>query len=136
MITAQAAAEKWSRNLGQAGDSIRAGVASVTTAPGAAAAAQKQLYVQRVMEQADKWAARVGAVSLSSWQDSMITKGLPRITSGATAAVPKFTDFMTQFLPHVEAGARQVRGMPKGSLDASIARAAAMIRHNSQFKRR
>jgi hypothetical protein len=135
-ITPQAASEKWARNLGQSTESIRAGVMSVTQAPGAAAAQAKALWVQQVMNSADKWAQRVGAVTLPQWQDAMLNKGLGRIADGAQKAIPKMTDFMNQFLPHVEAGARQVRAMPKGSLEASIQRASAMIRHNAAFQRR
>lgn len=128
-------AQKWVNNLSASGDSIRAGVNAVTTAPGAAAARQKELYVSRVRDSADKWAANVGRVSLGDWQTSMIEKGLARIAGGAQAAQPKMQQFLSEFLPHVERVAQQVRAMPKGNLDASIARATAQIRGNAAFRR-
>lgn len=128
-------AQKWSRNLSGATQSITDGVNGVTEAPGVAAARQKTLWLQRVQASQDKWATRVAAVPLSEWQEKMRTVGIPRIASGATANQPKFAQFMTAFLPHVENVARTVRAMPKGTIDDSIARAAAQIRGNAQFKR-
>lgn len=128
-------AGKWATNLGASTESIRSGVMSVTEAPGAAAARKKADYVRRVTERADHWAARVGSISVGSWQDSTINKGLPRVASGAQQAQPKMEQFMREFLPHVERVAQQVRSMPKGGLENGIARATAQIRGNAQFKR-
>lgn len=135
-LSPEAAAAKWAANLGQATSGIEAQVRAVTEAPGVAAARQKALWLNRVTASADKWARRVSSVSLQDWQNAMIQKGIPRIASGAQQAVPKMTAFMTEFLPYVDQGVAAIRNMPKGSVDAGIARAAAMIRHNSQFVRR
>lgn len=128
-------AAKWRANLGGSTQSITDGVNAVTTAPGRAAANQKQLWIQQVTASADKWAARVGAVSLEEWRTQMINKGVPRVASGAQAAEPKMASFMAEFLPHVERVAQQVRSMPKGGIDNAIARASAQIRGNAQFRR-
>lgn len=131
----QDVAAKWASNLGASTQHITAGVNAVTEAPGAAAARQKALYVQRVTARADVWAQRVGAVTLSDWQNAMNTKGVQRIASGAQAAQPKFAQFMSSFLPHVESVAQRVRQMPKGDLNAGIARAVAQIQGNAAYKR-
>lgn len=128
-------AQKWANNLGAATQHITAGVQAVQTAPGQAAAAKKALWLSRLQNSADKWARNVSRVSLEDWKAAMLNKGVQRISSGATAAVPKMTTFMTEFLPYVERGAQQVRAMPKGDLGASIARASAMIQHNAGFRR-
>lgn len=128
-------AQKWTTNLSAAGPSIQAGVNAVTQAPGAAAARQRQVYVQRVAERADHWAARVASVSLQDWQQATLDKGLPRVASGAQAAQPKMESFMREFLPHVERVSTQVRAMPKGGVENGIARAVAQIRGNAQFRR-
>lgn len=130
-----AVAQKWASNLGAATQSITDGVNAVSTAPGAAAARQKQAWVQRTTASADKWAARVSAVTLEDWRSATITKGIPRVASGAQQAQPKMQQFMQEFLPHVERVAQQVRAMPKLSLEDSIARATAQIRGNAQFRR-
>lgn len=129
-------AQKWASRLGGAVDDIQRGVQAVTEAPGAAAARQKTLWLQRITASADKWARRVSAVSLADWQAAMIAKGLPRISGGAQAAIPKMTAFMADFLPYVEQGAATVRAMPKGDVEAGISRAAAMIRHNAKYVRK
>lgn len=128
-------AQKWVSNLSSAGPSIEAGVRAVSTAPGEAAARQRDAYVRRVTERADHWANRVRSVSLGEWQASTLQKGLPRVASGAQAAQPKMERFMQEFLPHVERVATQVRAMPKGGLENGIARATAQIRGNAQFRR-
>lgn len=129
-------AAKWASRLGGSLDDIKRGVQAVTEAPGAAAARQKVLWLQRITASADKWARRVSAVTLGDWQTAMIDKGLPRISGGAQAAVPKVTAFMADFLPYVEQGAATVRAMPKGDVEAGIARAAAQIRHNAKYVRK
>lgn len=127
-----AAAAKWAANLSAAGQTITDGVNNVTVAPGLAAAKQKSVYVQNVQASADKWASRVAGVSLQSWQQSMINKGIPRIASGATAAQPKMTSFLTQLMPAI---ASVKQGLPpRGTLDQNIARSAAFIRGMSNFQ--
>lgn len=132
---AQEVAAKWATNLGQSTEHIKAGVMAVTEAPGAAAARNKAGYLAGVQRSVDKWASRVGSVSLGDWQNAMITKGTQRIQLGASQAQPKFATFMQSFLPHVESVAARVRTMPKGTLDAGIQRAIAQITGNAQYKR-
>lgn len=127
-------AQQWASRLGQSGQRIADGVASVSVAPGQAAARQKGAYVQGVNASQDKWATRVASVSLSDWQGAMTGKGVQRIASGATAAQPKFAAFMTQLLPHIAT----VRGSlpPRGSLDQNIARMTQFVQGMAKFQRR
>lgn len=134
MTPAQVAA-KWQSRLGQATTQITDGVNAVTTAPGQKAAAAKALWLQRVQASQDKWARNVARVSLEEWKRSMIDIGIPRIATGAAAKVGKVESFMTEFLPHVNAVAARVHAMPKGDINASIARATAQIQGNAAFKR-
>lgn len=127
-------AQDWAAKLAASTDKIQRGVQSVTTAPGQAAARQKGAYVANVQSSADKWASRVSSVGLGEWQQAAISKGVPRIASGAQAAQPKMASFLTQFLPHVESGKASLPA--RGNLEQNIARATAMIRHNAGFKRR
>lgn len=125
-------AANWAQNLAGSTTKITNGVNAVTVAPGQAAARQKSVWVQNTTSAADKWAQKVAAVPLSDWQTAMTQKGIPRIATGATAAQPKFSQFMTKFLPHLAAGKASLP--PRGTLDQNIARSAAMIRHSAGFK--
>jgi len=114
---------------------IKSGVQAVTVSPPQKAALHLDRYLIGTAEAVNsgQMAASLNAVSLSSWQNDMLTKGVPRIASGAQAAKPKMVKFLTAFLPHVAAGKAIVDSMPKGTVEDGIARAAAMIRHNAGF---
>lgn len=129
------ATNKWVTNLSGATARVQAGVARVTEAPGRKAAAQSQKWLQRVTASQDKWARRVGSVSLQSWQQSMTDVGIPRIAQGAQAKQGKYTDFANEFFPHLERGVQKIDAMPSVTLEDNINRAIAMIRHNAGFKR-
>lgn len=129
-------ANLWASRLSASTPEITAGVNAVTQAPGARAAANVQGWIAGIQAAQDKWVRNVSAVTLSQWQSAMINKGVPRVSSGAQAAIPKMTQFMTQWLPHAESVAQQVRSMPKGTIDQGIARVTAQIRGNAQFVRK
>lgn len=126
-------AQTWANRLGASSQEITQGVQRVTVPPGEKAAQQVDAYIAGVQRARDKWVRNVSSVTLGQWQQAMIQKGIPRISSGAAAAQPKVEAFMRSFLPYVEQGAAAVRAMPKGTVDQGIARATAMIRHNAQY---
>lgn len=127
-------AQDWAARLAASGDKIQRGVQAVTTSPGQAAARQKSAYVANVQSSADKWASRVAAISTGEWQQATISKGVPRIASGAQAAQPKFAQFMGQLLPHIDSGKSSLPA--RGNLEQNIARMTAFTRHMAGFKRR
>lgn len=129
-------ANLWANRLQGAQAEIAAGVAAVKEAPGAAAARQVDVWLAKVQASRAKWVRNVSGVSLASWQRSMTEKGIPRVGPGAQAAIPKMTQFLTDFLPFVEQGAAQVRAMPKATLQDGIARAVAQIQHNARYERK
>jgi hypothetical protein len=125
-------AANWAARLSGSTSKITAGIQGVTVAPGQAAARQQAAYVANVQAQAAKWATRVAAVSLSTWQQDTLNKGVPRIATGATAAQPKVTAFMTKLLPYIQS---QVQALPaRGTLDQNIARMTAFVQGMSKFK--
>lgn len=132
--TPDAAAAKWAQALGASTPRIQSGVEGVRTPPGQAAARQKQVWAQNVAAAQDKWAARVSSVGLTEWQQAVITKGIPRVASGATAAQPKMQAFMSQLLPYIASGVQALP--PRGNLEQNIARMTGWVRHMSQFQRR
>lgn len=130
-------AAKWQQNLSRSTDSIRRGIEAVTESPTASAARSADFWQAQVSaaRAKDKFVANLNRVSLQDWKEAMITKGLNRIGTGATAAQGKMAAFMQQFLPYVESVAARVRQMPKGGVEEGIARAAAQIRGNAAFRR-
>ena len=131
-------AQKWARDLAASTETIRTGVEAVTESPTSKAAARADAYLRGVQQAvADgKWQNGLNRVSLQQWKDDMLTKGLPRIASGASQAEPKFQAFMSEFMPHIEQGLRQLQGMPRGDLNQNIQRMVAMVQHNARFRRR
>lgn len=138
-ITADEVVRKWQERGANSAATVRAGVQAVTESPMEKAAARKDAYlagVQRAVA-SGKYEARLRAVSLQSWKDAMLGKGIQNMQTGYADAgnSRKFLAFMREFLPYVRQGAATVRAMPKGTLQQSIDRAAAMIRHNAAFRR-
>jgi len=127
-------AAAWSSRLAGSTQKIKDGVASVTVAPGQAAARQKSVWQQNTSAAADKWAQRTAAVPLADWQTAMSEKGAQRVASGAAAAQPKFAAFMGQLLPHIAS----VKGtLPaRGGLDQNIQRMVAFTTGMSKFSKR
>lgn len=134
MITdPSAVANKWSQRLSASGQAITDGVNAVQKAPGQAAAAQVDVWLTNLQASRDKWVRNVSAVSLQSWQQAMLTKGVPRIATGAQAAVPKMTAFMAQWLPYEQSGRNSLP--PRGTIQQNIQRAVAMMQYNANFQR-
>lgn len=133
-LNAQDATSKWVSNLSNATATITRGVGNVTTAPGQSAAAAQALWLQRIQQSADKWKKNVSAVTLQDWQNAMTQYGIARIAQGAQAKQGKYTKFAESFFPYLQTGVDKVRAMPKGDINASIARANAMIMHNHSYK--
>lgn len=130
--TPQQVASQWATRLGQSGTKIKAGVQNVTTSPGALAARQKDVWAQNVAAAKTKWASRLSQLSTAQWQTDMITKGIPRIASGAQAAESKVAAFMTRFLPFVESARNGLP--PRGNLEQNIARMTTFVRKMSTFR--
>lgn len=126
-------AADWAQRLGASGQKITSGVQGVTVAPGQAAARQKQVWVQNTTTAADKWASRTAAVPLSDWQQAMVSKGVPRIATGAAAAQGKFASFMGQLLPFQQRGLSQLP--PRGDLGANINRMTQWVQYMATFSR-
>jgi len=125
-------AQNWANRLAGSTQKITDGINSVSIAPGQAAARQKNVWVQNTTSAADKWARNVQSVSLSDWQQAATQKGVPRIASGATAAVPKFEAFMGRLLPYIQTGKAKLPA--RGDINANKARMNAWFDTMSAFK--
>jgi hypothetical protein len=136
-LTPQQVTDKWAANAQAAGTAMQQGVNSVQTAPGVLAAAQQHKLVANwnASITSGKWAANVSGVSLASWKQAMIDKGIPRFGQGVQSAKPKMQAFMTEWLPFMDNIAQTVRTMPDLTLEQNIARMVAQVRGAATFKR-
>jgi len=130
-------AEKWGRKLKASTEDIRRGVERVSEAPGIKAAQKVEKMKANFLKSIEDgtWASRVASVSVQEWKDKTLKKGIGRISQGVDEAGGKMQDFASEFFPHLEEGQRIVDAMPDITLEDSIARATAMMRHNAKFKR-
>jgi hypothetical protein len=130
-------AKKWVGGMQRATESMEAGVKAVTEAPGmkAAAAADKWAEGVRKAKESGKFARRASKTTLSEWQQSMIKKGIPRVSEGAAQAESEFAKFMGEFLPVAYASSDEIAGMPSGTKEASRARMNRNFDNISNFKR-
>lgn len=127
MLSPQNISQKWLTNLSGAQQSMQQGVQAVTVAPGQKAAAAQALWLARLQASQTKWANRVGAVTLAEWQQSMINLGIPRAIQGAQEKQSRYTAFIQEYASFLQSQVPAIQAMPKGNLQAGIARAAAMI---------
>lgn len=118
-------AQDWATRLAGSTDKIKRGIASVTVAPGQAAARQSGAWLANTTAAKDKFARNVAAVSLADWQNAASTKGADRVGAGASAAQPKMQQFLTKLLPFVDSARQSLP--PRGSYEQNKARANAMM---------
>ena len=135
-MTADEVMRKWAEAGANSAAAVRAGVNAVTESPTAKAAQRVDAWVAGVQRAKDRYVNRLNAVTLNDWKQSMLGKGITNMGTGYADPLNqrKFLNFMRSFLPYVREGAARVKQMPKGTLQQAIDRAAAMIRHNAEFR--
>ena len=92
-------ASRWKTGMNNASTTIQDGVNAVTEAPGAKAAAQKDVWVQNTIAAKEKWATNVSSVSLSDWKMAMIKKGIPALTNAVAVAESKVKVAADKLIP-------------------------------------
>lgn len=133
-MSPQQIADRWASGLAGSTEKIKAGVMAVQVSPTAKAAdaIDRQVAGVQAAAASGKTRAALLAVPLQSWQQSFLNKGVARISTGATAAKPKFAGFMQQFLPVLSSAVQALP--PRGDLEANIARQNALTRAIANFK--
>ena len=130
---ATAVAADWAAKLAAAGPKAQAGAESVRTAPGAAAARQVAVWQANVAASASKYARNVAAVSRDEWVNAYVTKGIPRLATGAAAAQQKMANFLQKFLPFLD---NAKAGLPaRGTYEQNKARMVAMVDAVHKFQK-
>lgn len=132
----QMVAQNWAQNLAAATNKIKAGVMGTQKNPMQRAVAQQSYMVTRwnAAVNSGLWAQRTSAVSMSDWQNRMVTVGVQRIAQGAQAAQPKVAAFQQQWLPLMDQISAQVQAMPRGGVENAVARMRAVIEFNMSKK--
>ena len=133
-VTPQEGAEKWARNTGASTQDVIRGVQRTSVAPGQQAAAKSGKWHAKVTQAEQKFKDNVGRVSLSDWQQATV-EGASRIASAVNAKKGKMERFAAEFYAHLDRGSAAIDQMPTNTLEESIAKASAQMRHNANFKR-
>lgn len=116
-------ATKWRDRFSAAGPAWAAGIDSVTTPPGVAAAAAVDRYIQGTAANAPKFARNVAAVPLATWKETSKSKGQGRLASGAQAGLSKYQQKIQMVL---DAEKSIIGGLPpRGTVEQNIARSGA-----------
>lgn len=137
-LTPEEFAEKHARRLKGSIEDVRAGIARVTEAPTAKAAAKQDKMLNNLTEsvRSGKWARRLRSVTLEEWKQAAAEIGTARIAAGIDAARQKQIDFATQLFAYQNALLGQIEKMPDLTLEDSINRAVAWMRGMSKFERK
>jgi hypothetical protein len=124
MLNPQQVADKWAQKAGNAVTDYKTGIQGVTVAPGQLAVAAQGVMTQNWNEaiNSGRWAARTGAVSLSSWQQQAITKGATNYGTGVQAGKAKMAAAMAYYLSVAQAVKDGVRAIPRDGGSGSLAR--------------
>lgn len=134
-LTVTDVVNKWaSRGAAATGD-YEKGVRAVQESPTARAAQQLELAKSNYVKAIDdgRTAAALNRVTRDDWINITATKGKARFADGINSAKPKFTNFMTRFLPVTQQAKSEVRNMPKGTRQAALDRVGAVIDKFKQF---
>src|SRR5271166_5595768 len=125
---AQQAAQKWSRNLASAGQTITDGVNNTNKDPIQLDIAAIPLAATNYAQAAASGRIQAGLQksSKAAWQQGMIKKGVPRIAEGAAQAVPKVQQKLASIINAVNSATSQPP--PRGSLEQNLQRSAAFAR--------
>jgi len=135
-VTPEQLATKWGNRLKGSIEEMRNGANRVTVAPGVQAAAKADKWQARLTESATKakWQRNVARISVDEWRKRYVDKGLSRVASGVDASTDKMTEFATQLIAHQNAGLQTLSTMPDLTLEDSINRMGAWIRHMAKFQ--
>lgn len=134
-VTPEQATAKWTSRLQAATTEMTQGVARVQQAPGAAAAAKFDKWMQGIQQNAEKWRRNVNAVTLQQWQQSMTSIGIPRVGEGAAKKAGKYTAFAQDFYPFLQQQMVKVNAMPDNTFEARLQKAQAMAIALHAYKR-
>lgn len=136
--TADQVSAKWLQNLSASQSEMQAGVQAVTVAPGQAAAAKMQKWINALNDPATqaKWQRNVQiGGALGPWQQAMESYGISRAIQGAQQKQAKYTNAMGPVLQYVYNLRAQVKQMDDSTPAAREQRMLTFVRGMRQYKR-
>jgi len=127
--------EKQARRLKGSLEDIRKGVDAVTESPTKKAAENIDLMKAKLDEAfaSGKVKRRLEAVTVDDWKKDMQV-GVGRIGAGIDANAAKVENFAAQALPRIYALQREVKKMPKMTIEDSLARMEKQMRGMKDFE--
>lgn len=134
MQNPQAIADRWGTGMANSGAKAKASVQALTVSP----TTQAANAVDRMVAGFQRAAADgrivngLNAVTLQSWQNDYLNKGIQRMTTVTPSAKTKVANFLTQFLPVLQSNVAALP--PRGTLQDNINRATQLMMANAQFK--
>lgn len=113
---AGAFADKYVRNGKAAQGDYKAGIESVTEAPGKKAVENAQGYIDGVNASYEKWKKRTGDTTLEEWKKPALDKGVRNFSGGIEAARDKMLRYGSFILPRQKAAREELdRSAPRGN---------------------
>jgi hypothetical protein len=130
-------AHKWAQRLKASTKEIEAGVDALTTNPFEQARKQKDKLIKNFIEamESGRWDYEISKFSLEDFKKFMKEVGIPRIAKGVDMSLTDQEKFFNALMEHIYAGKATIDKMPLESLDDSVNKAGAMIRHMAKFKK-
>lgn len=127
--------KKYVNGMNSAGPAYTAGVNAVTQSPTAAAAAALPKALRNFTEAVNsgRMAAALQSVSTESWKQATISKGAPRLGSGAQAASNKVGAYISRVAPVMAQLQAAIAAMPSDTPADMEARQLAWSRGMRAF---
>lgn len=118
-------------------EDYREGVTNPRRDPAEAAISMRPTLEAKMRSQAtwDKWEHSLRTRGSRKYKERASTVGADRYPAGIESGKEEYKAFAAEFKTHLDAGLPDIRKMQKTSIEESINKAAAMIRHNAKFKR-
>jgi len=132
MKTAAAALAKWQSGMAGATQAYTDGVNAVQVAPGQLAANAKSRWQQNTAAAVDRFAANSARVDIGTWKQQTVSKGAPRLATGAAAAAPKMGAFLQNYLQWAASTASSLPARGDFATNMQRALAFATAAHNNK----
>lgn len=135
-MTPEEISEKWNRRTKAAVPDIQRGIDRVNTSPAQKAIAKKEKMKANLIASLDDgtWEKRLGQVSLEDWKTKTSAKVAERLAGGVDGAMDKRARFDTWLAGTLNEVLPKIDSMPDMTLEDSIARTTAFMRHMSKNK--